>query len=60
MRRIGTTQNTHQMVHSPQLCVDLESDVREILILLFRIVQRFLQLHMYRVDPKFHVTDALH
>ena len=48
------------MVHSSQLCIDLEGDVREILILLSWIVQRFLQLHMDRVDPKLHVTNALH
>jgi len=39
------------MIHSSELSVHLQRDIREVLVLFLRIVERLLELHVDGLDP---------
>lgn len=44
------------MVHSAQFGVTFESDVRKVLVLLLRVSQGLVQLHVYGVNTEINVS----
>jgi hypothetical protein len=50
---------TYQVVHATELSVDLQGNVREILILFLWLSQSLLELHVNRVNAQFHVSNPL-
>jgi hypothetical protein len=49
---------THQMIHAPELSIDLQCNIREILILP-SLFQSLAQLHAHRQEAKLNITNAL-